>query len=549
MVTPRAGKARRQIGLDIGSHSLKVAELERTPVGVRLVKQLVQELPLPQAGQAVDRVGWLQSALKEFDASEIHLSIGGPDVAIRRVHLPLMCKRELPEAVKWQVKEQIPFPIQDAILDFQVIGEVWEKDVKKQDVLVAAASASSVRALVELVERCNVRVASVTPTQLALWRCVTELLPDARQGSVAVLEIGAAETEVTIAKDGHVRLVRDLAIGSATLTEALIGVVASEGGEQRIDYSRAEALKRRYGILRETAEGTTEEGVSLFQLSSLMRPVLERLLTELSRVFDFYKVHMGEADVSRVLLCGGGAGIKQLQPFLAEGLGLTVEVFNPLIRMAGRVQPLEPEQVAEGGPRLGVAIGLALDRGRELTLLPAGPAQQRRVGATRRFWLGAAAAAAALALSVLARLGFSAGLLQRQIRAQETLWMSVEPSYQRYMNTTAERKSLEGTMLRLEQLLDQQPAWEGLLKEIGGLIPPTVELEELAVAPLEASTGKRTIHLRGQARSSAGGQGGLPQFLEALESSIFFREVRLVSSELQGIETGRTSFVIEGLLE
>ena len=190
--------SKRLVGLDLGSHTIKLAEVEQTATGIRLVKSLIQELPVIKSGQSVDRAGWLASALKEFDAREVHVSISGPEAAIRRVHMPLMSKRELPEAVKWQIKEQISFPIQEAMLDFRVMGEVWDKDIKKQDVLVAAASKAVLEELIGLVERSGARVASLEPTQCALWRCVTALIPEAKQGSVAVIEIGASETEVTI---------------------------------------------------------------------------------------------------------------------------------------------------------------------------------------------------------------------------------------------------------------------------------------------------------------------------------------------------------------
>ena len=123
MVNPKG--ARRVVGLDLGSSAIKVVELEASAKGPRLLKSLIQDLPDPSS----DRASWLQAALKEFDAREVIISISGPDVAIRLVLVPLMSLAELPEAVKWQIKEQVPFPVQDAVLDLRVLGEVWDKDI------------------------------------------------------------------------------------------------------------------------------------------------------------------------------------------------------------------------------------------------------------------------------------------------------------------------------------------------------------------------------------------------------------------------------------
>lgn len=548
----RSGKQpRRWVGLDLGSASIKLAECEQTQTGVRLVKSLVQELPIAPNQETIDRVGWLQSAFKEFDTREVHVALSGSEVAVRRVHIPPMSARELPEAVKWQVKDELPFPVQEAVLDLRVIGEVWEKDLKKQDVLVAAASRSCLHGLMGMVERAGGRVASVTPTPLALWSSVAGLIPDAQQGSVVLIELGASTTHVAIVKDGQVRVVRDLAVGSATMTEALIGETVSDKGKMTIDRSLAEAFKRRYGVLTEAPEGTTEEGVPLFHLASLIRPLLENLLTELSRFLDFYKVQMEQGGISRLLLCGGGANLKQLQPFLAEGLGLPVEVFNPLVRITDRVERMEPEQVAEAGPRLAVAVGAALDHGQGLNLLPARPRAAMLSAVPRRVWIRAAQAVAGTAIALYAGLWLIVGVTEWQLRGQRAAWAQVKPTYTKALSVIARHKALHGSIDQAQQFLEAQPIWEGLFKELGEAMPANLELVEVSLRA-DAVTSPRSplrIVLRGRLAPGAGGApGSISQFVEALEQSIFFERVHLVSSELH-TGAGATTFEIEGVLE
>lgn len=539
--------AQRWLGLDVGSRSIKLVELERAAGGVRLLKSLIQELPVSDGAQPVDRVGWLQSALKEFEGHELHAAVGGSEAAIRRVAMPLMSKAELAEAVKWQIKDQLSFPVQDAVLDARVLGEVWEKDIKKQDVIVAAASAVSVRDLVTLIERAGGRVRSLLPTHAAMWRCVAALMPDAARGSVAVLDIGALETEVTIAKDGHIRLVRDVAIGSSSMTEALVSVVSSDRGEVSIDYAKAELFKRRYGVLAGDVEGTTEEGVPLFHLASLMRPVLENLLTELSRVLDFYKLQVDEAGVSRLLLCGGGAGLKQLQPFLADGLGVTVEVFNPLVRITQHAQSLEPEQVAEGGPRLGVAIGAALDHGDGFNLLPTELRRGAGAGALPSAWLTAVRWVGGLALAGYLVLQVAAGWLWLQVREQKQAWAGLEPGYTQCMTLVTQSKALGAMADEAQRFADQQPVWDGVFKALAAAAPETIQAEEMSVVPAPAG-GSSMWRIRLKGHASAG-RGGIAAFIEAMERSVFFSQVELTSSELRAGATDTTSFTIEGVLE
>jgi hypothetical protein len=85
-----------------------------------------------------------------------------------------------------------------------------------------------------------------------------------------------------------------------------------------------------------------------------------------------------------------------------------------------------------------------------------------------------------------------------------------------------------------------------MCKEISTLVPSTIELDELTVEP----GGTWHVHVQGRlaAGESARG-GGMAQFLETLEHSIFFRDVKLTSSEMHSSDTGTTRFIIDGQLE
>ncbi len=541
---------RRFVGLDLGRHAIKLAALEESPDGITLVTQLVQELPMAQDAQSVDRVGWLQSALTEFGAREVHVAVSGPEVAVRRVHLPLMSPQERSEAVRWQVKDELPFPVQQAEVAFQVLGDVWAKDIKKHDVLVAAAPTAFLRELIAAVERSGARVASLLPSPLAVWACAAALMPETRQGTVALIEVGAQTTHLVIVRDGHVRMVRDVDVGSATLTKALVGETVSERGPVTIDPSKAAALTRRYGVFAGTPEGHTEDGVPLFQLASLMRPILENLLTEVSRFFDFYKTQLDEAGVSRVLLCGGGANLKQLPAVLAEGVGATVDVLNPLVRMPHTAH-LEAEQVAEEGPRLVVAIGAALDHGQGLNLVPREIRRARASGFSQRIGVTAAKWLAAAALIFYVGLQLTAFALAQQVRRAQTAWAQAEPLSHRSISATSTQRALEGAIGHVQRLLDEQQVWDGVFKELGQLIPAPAMLEELSVRA-EESAPAHPLRMQLKGRIASGGtaaQGSISQFVGALERSVFFRNVELKSSGVREGEASATTFVIDGVLE
>ncbi len=547
----RAKRPTRWIGLDVGSASIKLVELEQTSAGVRLVNQVLQELPSAPAPDPKDRLGWLQAVLKEGKAADVHLAISGPGVIIRCVTIPPMSVEELAEAVKWQVKDALPFPLQEAVLDFEVLGEVWEKDIKKLDVLVAAAPLRFVQEQIALVEQAGARVMSVVPTVLALRRALQALVPGRLNGSVALMELGAEQTHIVVMKDGHPRFTRDVAMGSADLTQALAGVMASERGERQLDLAKAEQLKRHYGVLAGGVEGVTDEGIPLAQLAALMRVVLEKLITEAARLFDFYKVQMGESGIERLLVAGGGASLKHLQSFLGEGLGLPVEPVNPLLHLTRASSTMAEASFIDEGPRLTAAIGAALLHGRSPNLIPAELKVRRRQAAARRRLKTVAVAVGSVAIGVYGVLqaiafGYGAG-----VRRLQREWQTVEPAYHHYLQTAQETQRLEGVMATVQRFVERQPLWDGIFKELAQLTPSSVTLTSLMVKAASAEPPHvMQLTLQGTiATSKVATEGDLARFLDALEASVFFRDVHLRSSRVQVGVGQATTFEIECGLE
>lgn len=530
-------KEKRWWGLDLGSRAVKLAEVEQTPSGYRVIRHLVRELPHPSTGQAVDPAGVLTSALRELAPEEVHLAVGGPEVVVRRVTLPGMPARELPQALRTRLRDELPFPVEKAVVDFRVVGETWEKEIKKLDLLAAAAPRGWLEQRIRLLEGSGVRIGSLVPSSLALWAALNAAVPQARKGAVAVVEMGAARTEMMMVREGVVWAVRTLPLGTAHLLEALVGETASDRGKIRVDLSQAQQYSRRYGVVGQQAPGATEEGIPLAHLFSLMRPVLEQILTEIARFLDFYKMKMLQPEVSRLFLCGGGANLKGLAPWLSQGLGLPVERFNP----AGSV---------EEGSGLAVAVGAALLHGGRIQLLPAEQRRTQRWALWRSVGFSAAKGLAAAAVGVCLALWLWAGFLHWQLARAQAAWAQVQPAYARYRDLSVRRAMVEGSFQGVERFLDQEPVWEGVLKEIGVRLPDSLQMESIRIWAEGDSPLAHRVVLKGGVRAGeASGQGAVSEFLEALEESIFFREVELEQSHLEAGGRETTRFEITGVLE
>jgi type IV pilus assembly protein PilM len=506
------------VGLDWGASGFKLVEVQAQPSGVALTRFLLKDWPADL--DASQREAQLRQALSDFGAREIHIGLGGSELVIRRLVLPGMPLAEMAEAVRWQMKDQVSFPVQDAKLAVEVVGENRKREVSQMEVLVAATSGSTFAERLTAVGQIGLSPSSLVPTAQALWSAAWTLHPDARQGDVALLDLGSTQTHLAIASKGMLRMVRDLAVGSETLSQALIGVVASDSGQTVIDSTMAEALKRRYGVLSADQQGSSEEGIPLQQLASLMRPAFEGMVTEISRFLDFYRVQLNGRGVNRLFLCGGGALIRGLAQHLSEALELPVVCLNPLACES-------PSQA--DGPRLAVAFGLAANRGRTLNVMGSDGGGRLLGGWARSAALGLAG------LVLLVGLGFgSAALAARwRLRSLQARWESVQPTYARYQQLSREEHQLRSMLDAADALRNGRPLWDGALKELGAVMPSAVRLTSLHAERILQDIGSPIqVGIKGEvAATSTQPQAELVALVDSLESSVFFKDVRLDRSE------------------
>lgn len=529
------------VGWDAEPDAVRAVALTDGPSGALVQAVMVQELPhAPAEAQASGRASWIATVLAELPSRALHATISGPDVAARRLRLPPMAAGELAEAARWQLKEQVAFPVEGAHVSVKPLGDVWEKDLKKLDVLAVIASQAATAQRRAAIEAAGGKVVSFMPRELALAHAVAVLMPPARTGSVAIIDVGSDRTQVVVMQEGRLQLARDVAIGESTLVGALVGVVASESGELTIDAGQARAILRQYGLLADGVDGATETGVPLFHLASLMRPSLERLVTELSRVLDFYRLQVDDAGASRVVLCGSGAAVAGLAGFLREHLGMPTDVFDPFVTL-----PRAPGVPALSAPgsALVAALGAALAHGELGNVAPHRPAGAPWVAAWQRVVrIAALAGLAACGMLALAWL-----IVTLQLLGQRSAFRAIEPAYREAQALTQRRAQAESQVAQAHQLLARQPAFEGIWKELGSLVPARMRLDELRIEARDAAQGAFSFRLAGHVTDAAG--AGLADLVDALEASPYFVGVSLAGAELRSGTESAHRFTLEGELE
>ncbi|MBI5197584.1 MAG: type IV pilus assembly protein PilM, partial [Nitrospirae bacterium] len=231
-------------GVDVGKSSFKIVQLTQGRQGPRLVYAGLLEFPRPlekwdPVRTAVDIQSFLSQ--KPMKRGPIATAISDAAVTIRYFTLPVMPQDELSEAVQWEAKKLISRPLEEVVLDYIVTGEKEERDLKKMELLLVAADKRTVTEHVLMIRQAGFQAVVVDVNPLALRNLLRLNYPDLIKQNVAVVDIGASNTEISVIKDGEMRFTRYVSIGMDQVTQ----VIQKELGTS---YEEAERLKRRFGL-------------------------------------------------------------------------------------------------------------------------------------------------------------------------------------------------------------------------------------------------------------------------------------------------------------
>ena len=239
--------ARGVIGLDVGTNAVTVAEVvSGTPPRlvafgqVALARDVMREGEIVDAEAVTAAIARLRTELG-LRRARVRVGLATPRLIVRQVEMPVMTREELAGALRFQAQELIPIPLDEAVIDFAILGTI-DNDAGEQvmQVLLAAAHSATVSRLVDAVEGAGLGVESVDLVPLALIRSLAHAVSDNGAGAEGIVSFGGGVTCVVVHENGIPRFVRVLGSGGRELTDAV-----ATGLE--LPFETAESVKRQVG--------------------------------------------------------------------------------------------------------------------------------------------------------------------------------------------------------------------------------------------------------------------------------------------------------------
>jgi len=349
-------------GLDVGRSALKALKLRASGEGtIELVAAEFIEHASILSEANVNRAELISAALEKFlsrnDVSrdQVVVQVPGQHTLSRFTKLPPVAPKRIPDIVRYEADQQIPFDLDEVIWDYQTFQQADLPDV---EVGIFAMKRELLRAHLLHFEQASIEPVAVQPGPLALYNAA-HFDGWLSNETTVLLDIGAENTDLVIAT-AHTLWTRTIPIGGNAMTDALVKAF-------KLSFAKAEALKR-----------SADTSKYRRQILQAMRPVFADLVQELQRSIGFYSSTHRDAEIDKVVGLGNTFKLAGLQKYLQQNLGLPVEL--PADFSKAPASGAAAEVVKENRGSLAVAYGLCV-QGLELgkvtsNLLPTEIAKQ-----------------------------------------------------------------------------------------------------------------------------------------------------------------------------
>ena len=329
-------------GIDLGQCALKAIRLRAAGDNVDALDHVHIEHGRILSQPEVDRPALIAESMKKFldrhDLSKEILVVGvpGQHTLARFTKLPPVDKKKIPEIVKYEAQQQIPFDMEEVIWDYQ---NFEDPDGMETEVGIFAMRRELMREHLRFLSDLNLEPALVQSAPLALYNA---LFFDGLCGSepVAILDIGAQNTDLLVV-DGNSLWTRNIPIGGNHFTETLLKTF-------KLSFNKAENLKR--------SAGSSKYARQVFQA---MRPVFADLVAEIQRSIGFFTSSRRGVKLSKLIAMGNAFKLPGMPKFIQQNLGMEVVRPTTFSRLSTSEAPNAP-QLIDHLLSYGVAYGLAL---------------------------------------------------------------------------------------------------------------------------------------------------------------------------------------------
>jgi type IV pilus assembly protein PilM len=493
-------------GIDIGQCALKALRCRPHEKPDRVLAEAFDYIEYPQilSQPGADPVELVREALKLFLSRNsvrgdgIAISVPGQSGLARFIKLPPVEGKKIPDIVRFEARQQIPFDLKDVVWDFQRMEGGAEEDgfVLETQIGLFAMKRDQVYKALEPLTKAGLDVDVVQLAPLALCNFLqfdelaAELPPPAEYDpenppkSTVILSLGVDASDLVVT-DGYRVWQRSLPVGGNHFTKALVK-------DLKLTFAKAEHLKRN--------ATSAQDPKAVFQA---MRPVFNDLLTEVQRSIGYFSSLDRNAEIERIVAVGNAIKLPGLRKFLEQNLGLPlvkIDTFNRLVGSTVVTAPAFQENLGCFAQCYGLALQGLGKAGLHTNLLPR-EVVHARIIREKRPWAVAAAAIllTGLTLSYASYAMALKTVSEERFQAAEQQAASINSKSGEFKRQIEEAKSNFAAIDKIGQHLvgniEGRLLWMELLKAINECLPADPKLKDAKLPEVERRNELHLTHL------------------------------------------------------
>lgn len=457
-------------GIEVGAYAIKAVRLERVGDEAKLTDFAViphkKVLTTPDLDQdEMIRLGLGQFvSQKKVEGEHCVISVPGNTAFARFAKLPPVEPRKVPDIVKFEAVQQIPFPIEEVEWDYETFEA---SDSPEIEVGIFAITKERLNQRLALYAELGINADIVTISPLAVFNALSyDLDLGAQSKPIVFLDIGTSSTDLIVADEGRC-WIRTFPVGGTSFTDAI-------AESFKLNYGKADALKQ---------ESATSKYAK--QIMQAMRPVFTDLLTDVQKSLNYYQqLHRG-VHVEQIVGLGSTFKIPGLRKFLGQQLNLEVVRHDEFRKI--RIEGREAADFAANTVNMATAYGLALQSiglaPIDVNLAPV-KALRDQMWAAKTKWFAGAAAVALLAsgLMFVSPIMTDAALENGDAKQTDQLIASVLTQGKKFQGEYRELEKAANLGFRAEnlrRLTDDRRVWPALVDDVSSSLAaarPQIEL-------------------------------------------------------------------------
>jgi len=398
--------------------------------------------------------------------------------------------KEINELITWTAKKNLPFSSENINIDHMILDS--EKGELKKNVIIGVGNNETITYMSDLFKKKKFDLQNITTIPFLDWETFNHCYPDRLRGCIAIVHMNQNETTITMVKSGRMEFTREMAVGVKDYQKALVQRVMVGNDAVNITEEMARDYLMRFGIPVDTDIDIPETGISLYKISIFLRPIVERMTSEINRSLDYFRKQVADVECSEIYLTGPGAAIPNLVEVFGEQLERPTEHLNPM-----RQGDFEFSDTFELNyqliPIFSTNFGLALKTSAGINLLP----QARKQHFQYKIFNKMAMFITVILLPIYLLMGYftymEQGVLAESVANMKTQWLKLSEQSQEYFTMRDDLKFLGSYWDFLENDNINSENQMKLLKLISSEIPDNIKITSLVFRPASSKESGSVI--------------------------------------------------------